>query len=162
MERISKEIIISTLFTLGFEKVDNYLYGFALGKISEANTENKVFRFSDEDFSGLFNEVVDYDNGKFCLKDGLSLNSNMSSHKDEHVSLRRLLNTNIVLYEFLRNLDYKEMVLNKMFALKNDTKDYSNYFCEKEKNIISEMFGLHNTKEKKKSMGRVLIPPKDL
>ncbi len=55
------------------------------------------------------------------------------------------------------------MVLNKIFALKGDVNnDYSEYFCDKEKRIIREMFGLDTQREKDYSMRRILIPEKDL
>lgn len=42
MEKINSEILISTLFLIGFDRVDSLLFKYALGKLSIDNIEKKI------------------------------------------------------------------------------------------------------------------------
>ena len=41
MEKINSEILISTLFLIGFDRVDSLLFKYTLGKLSIDNIEKK-------------------------------------------------------------------------------------------------------------------------
>lgn len=41
MEKINSEILISTLFLIGFDRVDSLLFKYTLGKLSVDNIEKK-------------------------------------------------------------------------------------------------------------------------
>lgn len=42
MEKINSEILISTLFLIGFDRVDSLLFKYVLGKLSIDNIEKKI------------------------------------------------------------------------------------------------------------------------
>ena len=51
MEKIDSEIIISSLFLMGFNQVDSLLYTYTLGKITTDNIFEETFEFKDKETS---------------------------------------------------------------------------------------------------------------
>ena len=45
MEKINSEMIISSLFVIGFDKVDPLLYAYTLGQLSIYNRQLQLFEF---------------------------------------------------------------------------------------------------------------------
>ena len=149
MEKINSEILISSLFMLGFDQVDSLLYTYTLGKIMTENTQLKLFEFKDEKTSQIFNEYIEYDNNKFKFKNGCDLNTIVLYHNID-LPLYKALNINSILVEYLKTLDFKEIIVKKIMALGTDRiNNYKELFSHKEKEIIYEMFGIDKMQEKK-------------
>ena len=147
MEKINTEIIISSLFMVGFDKVDSILYTYILGKLMEDNVDLKEYEFKESIPSSNFNKYVDYDGNIFKLKNGLSLNSmiNLTYLKDMELPLYKELLTNKKLIKYLNDLDYREIILKKINLLGFDRiNDFNILFSNKEKEIIYKMFGIDN------------------
>ena len=142
MNRITTENIVSSLLVLGFDRVDSLLYSYVLGKIT---LENKQFSFSDEQFSGFFNSVVDYDELGFRLKPGYTLDTNVSLNPTSVLPLQRMLNVNPVLLDYLKQFDFREVIYRKIQACNFNLDNLSSYFCKKEKEIIADMFGIDDS-----------------
>ena len=61
MEKINTEILVSSLFTIGFDKVDAVLFTYTLGQLSIDNQQLQLFEFEDSEIHQMFNKYVDYD-----------------------------------------------------------------------------------------------------
>ena len=61
MEKINTETLVSSLFVIGFDKVDALLYTYTLGQLSLDNQKLQLFKFEDSSMSQKFNDYVDYD-----------------------------------------------------------------------------------------------------
>ena len=61
MEKINTEILVSSLFIIGFDKVDGLLFTYTLGQLSIDNHKLQLFEFEDSCTSQKFNEYVNYD-----------------------------------------------------------------------------------------------------
>ena len=109
MEKINTEILVSSLFKIGFDKVDSLLYTNTLGKLSIDNQKSQLFDFVDSETSPLFNEFVNYDGIEFKLKDGITLDTNVSPIKDHVFPLGKALHTNEHLIDYLEQLDFKDI-----------------------------------------------------
>lgn len=51
MEKINTEILISSLISIGFDKVDSILYTYTLAKLTTDNYRLKTFCFEEKEFS---------------------------------------------------------------------------------------------------------------
>ena len=69
MEKINTEILVSSLFSIGFDKVDVALFTYTLGQLSIDNKQLQLFEFEDSETHQIFNKYVDYDGIVFKLKD---------------------------------------------------------------------------------------------
>ena len=145
MEKINTEIIISSLFMVGFDKVDSILYTYILGKLMEDNVVLNEYEFKETVPSSNFDKYIDYDNNIFKLKDGLSLNSmvNLSHLQNIEMPLYKVLITNKKLIKYLNDLEYREIILKKINYLGIDNiNNFDTLFSNKEKEIIYKMFGI--------------------
>ena len=135
MSKINSEIIISSLFRIGFDQVDSLLYTYTLGKIFQDNAELNLFEFKDKELSETFNK----------FKDGYDLNTIVSLKPIQNIELPlyKVLNINSLLIEYLKEIDFKEIIFKKIVSLGIDKiNDFEELFNDKEKEIISEMFGI--------------------
>ena len=160
MIRINQEIIISSLLAFGFENVDQNLYNYVLGKLTVDNNELKLFQFFDEPFCYYFEEIIAYDEKGFHLKKGLTLDSIYPVNCG--APIRLMLNTRTELMNYLRTLDFRGYVFNKICSFGTNDLDnmYSN-FCSKEREIIADMFGIDdsiNILEKAASLAGIELP----
>lgn len=110
MEKINTESIISSLFVLGFDKVDSILYTYILGKLIIDNQTLELFKFEDKPLSNLFIKYVEIDNTGFKIKEEYKLKTNISPIKEYNWTLRDLFSKNIKLISYLNNLDYNEII----------------------------------------------------
>lgn len=60
MEKINTEILISSLISIGFDKVDSLLYTYTLAKLTTDNYRLKTFCFEEKEFSQTFNKYIEY------------------------------------------------------------------------------------------------------
>lgn len=152
MEKINTEILVSSLFIVGFDKVDNLLFTYTLGQLSIDNHELQLFEFEDSETSSKFNEYVDYDGTVFKLKDGVTLKTNVSHVSGHEWPLKRALHSNRKLIEYLLKLDFKKIIYRKIETLGIDKiNSFPSLFSDKEKEIINEMFGIEETISSNKS-----------
>ena len=137
MEKINSEILISSLFNLGFDKVDAALFTHTLGKISVAHGSEK-FAFEDDKFSDTFEKYVTYDGFVFKLKEGYTLNTNVSQIDGFVRPIKEVLRTNKCLMDYLNNLDFREIVLKKAQLYGYSTPDQidDDIFSSKEIKIL--------------------------
>ena len=111
MEKINTEILVSSLFAIGFDKVDALLYTYTLGQLSIDNQQLQLFEFEDEETHQIFNKYVDYDGIIFKLKDGITLDTMASYNDEKFYPLRKMLNTNSRLIEYLSGLDFRKIII---------------------------------------------------
>ena len=76
MEKINKEIIISSLFSMGFDKVDALLYMYVLDDLLRYIGVIKKFEYDLTEPTSTFNKYVDFDGMVYSLKKGYTF-----SHK---------------------------------------------------------------------------------
>lgn len=139
MEKINSEILISTLFLIGFDRVDSLLFKYALGKLSIDNIEKKDFIFEDEELSGTFNQYVDFNGSFYSLKNNYSLDTNVSlvSGSSKILPLRKVININKKLLMYFNSIDFTTIISRKVNDIGyNNLKDFDYLFSEKEKQII--------------------------
>ena len=150
MEKINTEILVSSLFTIGFDKVDALLYTYTLGQISIDNQKLQLFEFEDSETGEKFNEYVDYDGFIFKLKDGITLDTMVSYNNETFYPLRKMLNTNKKLIEHLSQLDFSEIVLKKAeaYGIQSTGNIESSLFSEKEKDILRLLYEKPEIKRK--------------
>lgn len=157
MEKINTEAIVSSLFVLGFDKVDSLLYTYLLGKLTIDNQKLSLFDFEEKPFSESFTKYVGFSNSVFKIKDGYTLDTNVSPVKDYNWTLRNLFARNTELINYLSNLDFREIVAKKLESY-NATKqdDLEQIFCAKEIGIIEQ---LNTTQPKGKTWNSDLWKP---
>ena len=143
MEKINTETLVSSLFVIGFDKVDALLYTYTLGQLSLDNQKLQLFKFEDSSMSQEFNDYVDYDGITFKLKEGLTLKTNISPLENYDIPLEKALHTNEKLIEYLSKLDFRKIIIKKIETLGVD-KIISFYllFSNEEKEIMYKMFGI--------------------
>lgn len=113
MEKISTEILVSALFNLGFDIVDPMLFIYTLGKIS-IEDKNKQFSFVEEAPSIGFNKYVDSSGIAFKIKDGYTLETDISPVKSKiRIPVKKALFSSSKLIDFLTEIDFNEIVLKK-------------------------------------------------
>lgn len=145
MEKINTEIIINSLFAIGFDKVDSLLFTYVLGKLSNDSIALERVELEEREFSENFNKYVEYSDTFYQLKYGYSMDSIVSLMPIQNIelSLIKVLNTNKFLIQYLKELDFREIIVKKIIALGIDRiNDYEMLFSKKEKEIISNMFGI--------------------
>ena len=152
MEKINTEILVSSLFTTGFDKVDAVLFTYTLGQLSIDNQQLQLFEFEDSEIHQMFNKYVDYDGIVFKLKDGITLDTMVSYNNETFYPLRKMLNTNKKLIEYLSQLDFSEIVLKKVeaYGIQSAGNIESSLFSEKEKDILRLLY--EKTEIKRKSL----------
>ena len=145
MEKINTEIFVSSLFAIGFDKVDALLYTYTLGQLSIDNQQLHLFEFENSETLQIFNKYVDYDGVTFKLKDGITIDTMASYNDEKYYPLRKMLNTNRRLIDYLSGLDFRKIILKKIESLGVDRLDsFDLLFSNKEKEIMYKMFGIEN------------------
>ena len=138
MEKISTEILVSALFNLGFDIVDPVLFTYTLGKISLEDKQQQ-FSFVEETPSIGFNKYVDSSGIAFKIKDGYTLETDVSPvNLGIKITVKKTLFSSRKLLEFLTETDFNEIVLKKAAAY--GVNDYGNInpelFSKKEIQIL--------------------------
>lgn len=145
MEKISTESMISSLFAIGFDRVDPLLFTYTMGQLFTDNFEMQLFYFEDREFSEQFKKYVDYENGIYKLKKGITLDTNISPLKESVFLLRNALRTNRQLVGYLSDLDFRKIIIKKIKELGEcQIENFDNLFSNREKEIIYDMFEMGN------------------
>ena len=154
MEKLNTEILVSSLFIIGFDKVDAALYTYTLGKLSIDNRKLNLFEFQDSETSETFNKYVDYNGITFKLKERYSLDTNTSNKKEYSFPLKNRLHQNRKLIEYLNDLDFSEIMLKKLelYGIQNIEQIDTSIFSDKEIEIIKHLNFSHNNKTLKKTV----------
>lgn len=139
MVNICLEDVISGLMYLGFDKVDNLLLGYVLETVLKSNMYN--FKLVDYTSLSLY-RYIDFDNNIYQLKSEDELKSNeITSLPIKNVLA---LNSNKKLIDFLKNVDFKDIVLKKVKCIGLNNLCNMNYlFSNYEKMIIMEIFDIN-------------------
>ena len=162
MEKITTETLLATLFKYGFDKVDPVLYVLVSGKISVDNQENNLFDLRyDETLSPAFEKLFISKNLIYRINDKhektMRIEGTIVEVSYEEYFERYMKHySNEKLYEYLSNLDFKEIIKKKLDAYGIDVSDMDKPFIsKKEKEII---YGLdkESRKEKVKQLEKVL------
>ena len=127
-EKISTEVLLTTLFRYGFDKIDPILLTFTMGSIAYNNTIDKCFDFLfDEPLSNTFKNHVDKVENIYRLKDN-----------QEDLDIWYKYNSNDKLFEQLDKVNFKEIIKKKIKELDIKNKDIMNnpLFSKKEVNIM--------------------------
>jgi hypothetical protein len=141
METINTEILVSSLFKVGFDKVDGFLFEFVLAKQTMDNQGSNIFKFKDSMTTDFFNKYVDFNGIVFKLKDGITLDTEVSYNNEKFYPLGEMLNTNKKLIEYLSQLDYSEIVLEKaeMYGEYDINRIDKKIFSQKEIEILIKL-----------------------
>lgn len=138
METINTETLVTSLFRVGFDKVDSILFSYTLGSIKSNEEGRKNFYFDDKMLSSWFTTYVEFKDGLFSLKEGYSLDSMVETPSNANVPLYHLLLTNRKLTDYLKTLDFTEIISKKVLVLgENSIEESPSLFSEKEKEIIN-------------------------
>ncbi|MBQ8891935.1 MAG: hypothetical protein IJ068_03615 [Bacilli bacterium] len=153
MEKINMEIIISSLLLSGFDKVDSVLFTLVLGKIVLDNVNSQKFKYEDEKNSKVYNDYINHDGVIFNLKEGITLDMNVSPLDNHVFPLRKALHTSKELLEYFAELDFNDIVSRKIESfggyenISPEKLDY--FFSNKEKEIIENINSLKINNQKK-------------
>lgn len=138
MEKINTEILISSLISIGFDKVDSLLYTYTLAKLTTDNYRLKTFCFEEKEFSQTFNKYIEYSNMSFKLKNDYTLDTNVSPRKEQIWPIKKELHTNEKLIEYLNILDFSEIISKKLetYNMQTTTEFNKSILSNKEIEII--------------------------
>jgi hypothetical protein len=149
MEKINTEILVNSLFCVGFDKVDSALFTYTLGQLSIDNHNLQLFEFEDAETTPVFNEYVDYDGLVFKLKEGFTVDTMVKCNK-KFYPLSKVLLTNRKLVEYLSQLDYSEIVSKKaeVYGVQEIEQIDETQFSEKEIKILKRLRTCQTSKQR--------------
>ena len=156
MEKISTEILVSTLFNLGFDSVDPVLFTYTLGKLSLMDKERQ-FVFEEREPGIGFKEYVDCSGISMKIKDGYTLDTNVSPNDKMVIPVRKTLFGSRTLLEYLSNFDFSEIIEKKAraYGVQSVESANPNLFCEKEIKMLQALRENQNGKQKKLELAQV-------
>ncbi len=137
--KITLENIISSLLCINFDRIDNLLCTLTIGYIILHQNEDSRYHFEiiNQPFSETFQSYIEYDGYGFKLKDNYNLLSKVGIHPYYRTLKTRLQAGNDKLIEYLRTIDYKEIIKRKLNMLgPYAMNEYAFLFSEQEKCII--------------------------
>ncbi len=157
---VKTESIISSLFLLGFDKVDPYLVAMLSGAIYTQKRDVSFYAVEikgekhscilkeahSDELSPVFNKYFEF-NGTYSIKDGYTLDSKIKINLFYgEYSLRDYLNStnNIALAAYITNyIDLESIMDKKVKAIGFDKiKGVSHLFSNKEKEYIYANYGI--------------------
>ena len=150
MKSISREIIITSLFELGFESVDPILYSLTFEEISKLD-KNGNFRYINMHEGIGFYNFVDSSGGICRLKKGYKLDTEIYiSDSAPKEKVRDMLVRSESIVDLLKYIDFKKIIEQKMKIYKvSSIKNMDpELFCSKEIEIISGKKSSENTPNK--------------
>lgn len=150
MEKINTEILVSTLFNLGFDSVDPVLFTYTLGKLSLVDKERQ-FVFEDHELGIGFKKYVDCSGITMKIKDGYTLDTNVSPNDKMVIPVRKTLFGSRTLLEYLSNFDFSEIIWKKakVYSVQSAESVNPDLFCEKEIEILRALKTKQDVKKRK-------------
>ena len=141
MEKINTEMILSSLFLIGFDRVDEIFLDNLIGKILYEKREKHQFELEEEEPSDIFNFYFEHKSTVYKLKDGYDMNSIVQVNDRDIVNLKDLLLTNDKLLEYLCDCDFKDVIEKKIKEIGiGRVEKHANLFSNREKEIMAEMY----------------------
>ena len=136
MVTITNEEYIATMFEIGFERIDPLLYTFTIGELLLNEEARDTLEFISGQPNQVFSYYVEYKNGVYSLKDGRTIDTNISPVEGVNIPLIRALKPNAILKEYLNTLDFKKVIDKKIKSLeKAGYQNISYFLCPKEEYI---------------------------
>ena len=156
MEKINTEILVSALFNLGFESVDPVLFTYTLGKLSLMDKERQ-FVFEEREPGIGFKEYVDCSGISMKIKDGYTLDTNISPNDKIIIPVRKTLFGSRILIEYLSDFDFSEIIEKKArtYGIQSVESANPNLFCKKEIKMLQALRENQNGKQKKLELAQV-------
>jgi len=176
--KINTQNILSALFLLGYDKVDAYMFTAMMGELSNKSKNNEKslctlyneeyecdLEFTKDDpFDSIFSKCITPYFGGYMLKENINLNTDISRlfgfentvlFLEDYISS----NNNKLLSSYINNsIDMNKIIIKKIitYGLEN-TNNYPNLFCNKEKEIIYNMFGTKDMHEKQEKSAKYTL-----
>lgn len=154
MKAITEEQVVSCLFGMGFDVIDESLFFVVVEELLDGFEEMRRFQLGS-DFSEFFHTYVTSDDGTFKyrssklrIKDQYSLFLTNIGDEKQSISLADAFASRYPeLMEDVRKIDFQKMMIKKIHRLGQNQipNDFSTQFCEKEKVIIAKMFGFESS-----------------
>lgn len=140
MKKINTKTIISSLFYLGFDKVDSILFTYVLGNLS-LKKEGKYFIFKEDEIALLWlKKYFSYNDGIYQLRDGYLIDTDPNTNRKIILPSGKILADENDFLDSLSQLDFSEIVLKKVNDLNNPNDILlQKYFSSKEMEIIKEL-----------------------
>lgn len=145
MEKITDEVIVSSLFMCGYDAVDPYLYFYVLNKIFNNAEYHNLFEYTNESAKNIyFSNIVECKNGVFKIKDkseitGLPISFNKNEEYNNPVDFLPRSNA---LIQLILNLNVREIVRSKLaYYGTSSYYEYDSCFSSMEKEIRKKDFG---------------------
>ena len=127
MEKINTENIIASLILMDFEFVDVLLYTSTLATISKDEEFRRNFEFQDKEISEDFFDIVGFNGVIFKIKEDCNI----------PILLEFKLHPNKKLLEYLKSIDFKDVLDNKMKLIRNcNIEDFGYLISNKEREIL--------------------------
>jgi len=139
---ITTEMLVSSLYVMGFDKVDTILFTTVLGRLTSSFGEEAKFTFSEVPLSNRFLKVTQVNNADvYALKNGYTIDTPILNESGEPIPLRDYLFTNIDLMEALNELDFERIILKKaqMVRAQSISELNRDTFSEKEIEILKKL-----------------------
>lgn len=146
MEIINKEVLLSSLFAIGFNIVDEILYFSILDRIYQQSLVERTFVFDSDNnsLSDSFKEYVTILPNSYKINEG-KLIVEVLPGKYGLVAVSDVLKVNEKLIEYLRGLDFDELFKRKFdyyiekYGNEDTLSRFSELFSTKEIEIMRNM-----------------------
>ena len=101
----------------------------------------KLIEFEDEDTSEIFKKYIDFDGIVFKLKEGYTLDTDISLIEGRFWPFKRSLHRNKKLIEYLSNMDFSDIVLKKakLYFVEDIDQIDKSKFSQKEIEMLQEL-----------------------
>ena len=135
-------MLVSSLYVMGFDRVDTILFTTVLGRLTSSFGEEAKFTFSEAPLSDRFLKVTQMNNGDvYALKNGYTMDTPIINEAGVPIPLRDYLFTNIELLEALNELDFERIILKKaeMSRAHSISELNRDTFSEKEIEILKSL-----------------------
>jgi len=149
--KVNTENLLSALIILGYDKIDSFTFTAIMANMNLFDSEYEIEFVKDSELSKPFLYCVDSNIPfMYSIKENCNLSTNVSSAMKlngieytfkEYISSPN----NVLLAEFIdKYIDLKMIIIRKLITYGVDNiNNFPHLFCDKEKNIIMEIFGIN-------------------